>query len=255
MSRCPRQPSSSASAARRATSSCRAASRPRPRSRSARARSASSSQASAASRPPSSAAARSCGTSIRRPRGARRRQLARDVPLAVGDGLAGAVADPRDERARRVGIGGPGVGGGDPPGGDRAGEDAQRLGQQRLAPVAERPREPRLGGLLGVERLRVDDGRPGHLDRRRGLAGLGAARPPARAGGEARAARRLAAADDQHVADVVAGEAPDDVAPRLRAEAPRELPLDEPEAAPGIRPGRRAQSPGCAPPRPLTGVA
>ena len=99
----PSAPSSaiSASSAMRAWS---AASRGRSASRSPRARSASSSPASSLSRPPSSAARRSCGASCSRRRRGLRLPCGQLVGLrvaAVGDLLAGAVADP--DRQRQVG--------------------------------------------------------------------------------------------------------------------------------------------------------
>ncbi len=151
-------------------------------------------------------------------------QVARDRPGALGDLLAGAVADPRDQRVRGADLASERVRGGDPARVERAVEHRQRLTRRRLRLGARGRREPGLRARLVLQPPGRDHRRARDLDRR----GVRLGRPRA-AAAEARPARRGEPADDHDLLRVVAREAAHDVAPRVRAEPPGELPLDEAE--------------------------
>ena len=147
---------SSASAASSATSSCSAASRSRPWSRSWRARSASSSQASGRSRAPSTAASRACGcsTRTRRWRPSALQQLAGVGPQAVGHLLAGAEAEPGDERlAARDGVQ-VRVGGHQPEGVQRAVEHREPSASSSSSPACRSQARARSASLRAARRRR-----------------------------------------------------------------------------------------------------
>ena len=167
-----------------------------------------------------------------RARRPRRGQLASRLPLAVGHLLAGAVAHAADQRARRVGVRRPRVAGRQAVPGHGPVEQRQRLVDHPV--VAERLREPRVGGLELPERGGVDHRRARHLDGDGTVLGL--PRPRAAAA----LARRVEAADDEDLPGVIAGEAAGDVASGLGPQPARELPLDEPE------PRQGGYSPLCA---------
>ena len=132
----------------------RAAGRPRARGPGrgrGRARSASSSQASATSRPDSSAASRCCGCRSIERDGFGGGQLARRLPVAVGDLLARAVADAGGERLAGADLGHVGVRRREPVAVDRAVEQRERLADRRVAVAhgglePRAPRRPRAAG-------------------------------------------------------------------------------------------------------------
>ena len=105
----------------------------------------------------------------------------------------------------------------------RTGRRRRRGGRRAIAPASRTsatsaPRSQAAAASSSSE-LRVDHRDAGHRDGARSA--RGGAQPP----------RRAAVADDDDLADVVAGEAADDVAAGRRAEPPGELPLDEAERA------------------------
>ncbi len=162
------------------------------------------------------------------------RQLARGLPLALGDLLAAAVADTEHARARRVGIGEPRLGGRHAMAGDRPVEQRERVGREALAVQAPRVRsshssaassEP--SGVASTTVARVTSTAAGPLF------GLPRPRHPAPL------ARRVEAADHQDPLHVVAREPAHDVAAGIRPEAAGELPLREAEAGQGGETTRR----------------
>ncbi len=148
-------------------------------------------------------------------------QLARDGPETLGDLLAGAVADARDQRVRGAHLAPERVRRGDPARVQRAVEDRQRVARRRLRAVARGRGEPRLRAGRVLQPPGGHDGRARDVDRRGAVRG--------RAGPAARPARRGEPADHHHLLGVVAREAAHDVAPRIGSEPPGELPLDEAE--------------------------
>ena len=198
---------------------------------------ASSSQASAASRPASSAASRSSGRSAALRRGGRRGpgQLERARPAPLGDLLARADPDARDERLPAGDLAHRRVGG-------RGAVEVQHAVEDRDARRRPRPRRRRASSqrsavAVVVERPRGDQRRARGARPARAAA---AARPAAgrrRRRREARALRRAERREDRDVRRL-AGVPAHDVAPVGGPELPRELELDESEER-GQSPWRR----------------